>query len=571
MDEIVAVETNHDVIQRMAHARGLLGQYVGVIDKVRAAMAAGELRDPTEANQAAVSARDYASGVEDDTKAMLDTESAAIDSARSESASAASRLRYATFGVLGFAIVLSTVAVLALRRSIVGPIKEAVEAANKVAQGDLEYVIPTGSNDETGRLLLALGSMQSSLRERREVEERALAQMTRIRQALDVSSTNVMIADADGIIIYMNHSLTRMLSAHEASVRKVLPGFDAKKIIGQSFDVFHKNPSHQRNMIGALRSTHNTQIQVGSCCFALSANPIFDPQGKRLGTVVDWKDRTDEVASEGQIGQLVDSAARGDFSQRISVEDKEGFFRVLALSMNKLMETADKGLDDVVRVLGGLARGDLTQKMSGEYEGTWGRLKTDCNLTVDNLGRTIAEVRAAADALTAAAGQVSSTAESISQSTVEQASNVEHTVGSVQQMQSSIKQNSDNAKVTDGMASKASKEAVEGGAAVGKTVEAMKAIATKISHHRRHRLPDQPAGPERGHRGGTRRRARQGFRRGGGRSAQAGRAQPGSGAGDRTVGWLERRSGREGWRAAQADGAVDQQDLGPGAGDFGGL
>ena len=48
-------------------------------------------------------------------------------------------------------------------------------------------------------------------------------------------------------------------------------------------------------------------------------------------------------------------------------------------------------------------------------------------------------------------------------------------------MSASISQNSDNARVTDGMATKASKEAGEGGSAVTQTVTAMKQIAAKIS------------------------------------------------------------------------------------------
>jgi methyl-accepting chemotaxis protein len=481
MDEIVAVESNHDVIQHVAHARGLVAQYADLTDKVRAAINGGELRDPVEANLAIAAAKEFIHGTEDDIKAVVELQNGAMDEARSSSAAAAARLRLVSYGLLGLAVALSGLAVFGLRRSIVGPINQAVQAANKVKDGDLEYAIPVGRRDEAGQLLQALRAMQTSLRERRVADERSIAEMTRIQQALDASSTNVMIADADGTIAYLNRSLTQMLSRNEAEVRKLLPGFDANRLVGQNFDVFHKNPAHQRNLIGKLQGVHRAQIKVGPCCFALSASPIIDAHGKRLGTVVEWNDRTAELAAEGQIAELVYSAAHGDFSQRLSLDDKEGFFRTLAESMNKLMTTADNGLADVVRVLGGLARGDLTEKMDGDYDGTWGVLKNDCNATVENLGKTIAEVRAAADALTAAAEQVSSTAESISQSTTEQASNVEHTVGSVQQMQSSIQQNSDNAKVTDGMASKASKEALEGGEAVGKTVEAMKAIATKIS------------------------------------------------------------------------------------------
>jgi methyl-accepting chemotaxis protein len=481
MDEIVAVETNHDVIQRMAHARGLVAQYAEITEKVRASIESGELREPAEANAAIGPAKEFIHGTEEDVKAVVDAQNAAMDDTRTQSAAAAARLRLVSFGLLALAVALSALAVFGLRRSIVNPIGQAVQAANHVRDGDLDYAIPAGRSDEAGQLLQALSTMQLSLRDRQAADERSIAEMARVQQALDVSSTNLMIADADGVIAYVNRAVQQMLQKNEAELRKTLPTLDAKKLLGQNFDIFHKNPAHQRNLLGNLRGTYRAQIRVGPCCFALTANPIVDDQGKRLGTVVEWTDRTAEVAAEEQLGELVNSAAHGDFAQRISIEDKEGFFKTLAQSLNKLMETADSGLADVVRVLGGVARGDLTEKMVGEYDGTWGQLKKDCNATVENLGRTIADVRAAADALTGAAEQVSSTAESISQSTTEQASNVEHTVGSVQQMQSSIKQNSDNAKVTDGMASKASKEAVEGGEAVGRTVEAMKAIATKIS------------------------------------------------------------------------------------------
>jgi methyl-accepting chemotaxis protein len=87
---------------------------------------------------------------------------------------------------------------------------------------------------------------------------------------------------------------------------------------------------------------------------------------------------------------------------------------------------------------------------------------------------------ARAQALSGAANQVSATAQSLSQAASEQAASVEETTASIDMMSASISQNSDNAKVTDGMATKASKEATEGGQAVTQTVSAMKQIAAKI-------------------------------------------------------------------------------------------
>ena len=62
-----------------------------------------------------------------------------------------------------------------------------------------------------------------------------------------------------------------------------LPAFNVNTLVGQSVDVFHKNPAHQRNMLANLRSTYNTEIKVGKLSFQLIANPIVDAEGNRVG------------------------------------------------------------------------------------------------------------------------------------------------------------------------------------------------------------------------------------------------------------------------------------------------
>jgi methyl-accepting chemotaxis protein len=99
---------------------------------------------------------------------------------------------------------------------------------------------------------------------------------------------------------------------------------------------------------------------------------------------------------------------------------------------------------------------------------------------VDKLSHVVTDVNGGAQALASAAEQISATAQNLSQAASEQAAGVEETSASMEQMTASIAQNTENAKITDGMASKASKDAVEGGQAVAATVEAMKQIAKKI-------------------------------------------------------------------------------------------
>jgi methyl-accepting chemotaxis protein len=100
---------------------------------------------------------------------------------------------------------------------------------------------------------------------------------------------------------------------------------------------------------------------------------------------------------------------------------------------------------------------------------------------VARLSHVVNDVNGGAQALASAAEEISATAQSLSQTASEQAAGVEETSASIEQMTASIAQNTDNAKITDGMASKAANDAVDGGAAVSATVDAMKQIAKKIS------------------------------------------------------------------------------------------
>jgi len=133
----------------------------------------------------------------------------------------------------------------------------------------------------------------------------------------------------------------------------------------------------------------------------------------------------------------------------------------------------------VSRIVSEVASGDLTVRIDTAANDT-DSLLANVKAMVEKLSEVIGEVRSAADNLSSASEEVSATAQSLSQGSSEQAASVEETSASIEQMSASINQNTENAKVTDGMASKAAQEAGEGGAAVSQTVAAMKSIAEKI-------------------------------------------------------------------------------------------
>jgi len=137
-------------------------------------------------------------------------------------------------------------------------------------------------------------------------------------------------------------------------------------------------------------------------------------------------------------------------------------------------------LAESVAAANAIAGGDLTVNIEVDSSDEIGQLKAAMKRMAENLSDTISQVSEATNALSQAAEEVSGTAQSLSQGASEQAASVEQTSSAMEQMSASVVQNAENAKVTDGMATKAAKEAEEGGSAVTLTVAAMKSIAGKI-------------------------------------------------------------------------------------------
>ncbi|WP_295894332.1 methyl-accepting chemotaxis protein [uncultured Vibrio sp.] len=150
---------------------------------------------------------------------------------------------------------------------------------------------------------------------------------------------------------------------------------------------------------------------------------------------------------------------------------------LLAIVITKFITTP---IREAVTIANRLARGDLTSKIDVQGNDEMGQLLRAMQHMVEQLSSIISEVRGASNNLASASDKVSSTAQSMRISSSEQADSVELTTDSMEEMTSSISLNTENAKVTDGMASKAATEAKEGGMAVEQTVAAMRKIAEKI-------------------------------------------------------------------------------------------
>jgi methyl-accepting chemotaxis protein len=363
------------------------------------------------------------------------------------------------------------------QRGMVGSLTEVYDTDLKVA-GLTFGLIATPLFSDSGERLGTVVEWEDKTEAlaRREEEQLEANENARIKQALDKVTANTMIADNEGVVAYMNESVNSMLSHAQNDIRTDLPNFESSTVVGSNFDIFHKNPAHQRNMISQLNSTYRTEIVVGGRTFSLIANPVTNDEGDRIGTVVEWNDRTEEVRIEREIQGMINSVSRGKLDTRIDDSDKSGFFKNLADGLNELVGVTQGVIDDNIRVFDALAHGNLNVKIDKEYEGDFAKLKQDANATVDRLIETVTSIMETAHAVSSGSNEIAQGNADLSQRTEEQASSLEETASSMEEMTSTVKQSSDNANQANELAEAAKGNAQEGGDVVKQAVHAMEAI-----------------------------------------------------------------------------------------------
>ena len=384
--------------------------------------------------------------------------------------------RLMAIGVIVVSLLTVVYLFLGFRRTMLDGIGEIQAGVRRIADGQLDVPVSVSSSDAFGQISSGLNGMQASLLAKLNAEHEVAAANLRVRNALDKASTNIMLADNDGQIVYCNESVLSMMREAESDIRKALPAFSATGLVGRNFDAFHKNPAHQRNMLGNLHGEHRAVVKIGGRTFSLVANPVLNAEGARLGSVVEWLDRTNEVRIEQELADLLQAAVAGDFARRLTLDGKAGFFATLSEGMNNLMGIVATSLEDIARVLNAIARGDLTETITADYGGTFDQLKDDTNTTVERLREVVGQIKEASESINVAAQEISAGNSDLSARTEEQASSLEETASSMEQLNATVKQNADNARQAKELANASNEVAEQGGAMVSRVVGTMGSI-----------------------------------------------------------------------------------------------
>jgi methyl-accepting chemotaxis protein len=346
--------------------------------------------------------------------------------------------RNSVVAIIATIVLLSLLAVamgVVISRAVTGPIRQAMQAIQSVARGDLSVNIPSLTTaDESGRMLAATRDMTLMLR-RFSGETQ---QMVEMHAGPDISHR--IPEDFPGVYGELAVGVNTVIFEHLDSIKDAIAVLNQYAAGDLSQDA--------RRLPGTRAILHESMDAAKASLLAINT----------------------------QIQSLAQAAAAGDFSQRGDALRFDHDFRVMIERLNTMMEVADGNLSQLSHLLQAIANGDLTVRMQGQFHGVFASMRDDANTTVAQLTQIVGRIQHASGSISTAAGEIASGNNDLSRRTEQQAANLEETAASMEELTSTVRQNAEHARQANQLAIGAHSVASQGGDVVGRVVSTMHEI-----------------------------------------------------------------------------------------------
>ena len=322
-------------------------------------------------------------------------------------------------------------------RGLSTAMNNAQNVVTAISNGDLDSRIILEGNDEITVLLKAMQSMQNNLKT-------LVSEINQIVSAAVLGDFGIKINEQgkNGFELEISSNLNKL-----------------SRVVDEAF--------HDTIRVADALSRGDLQQKVTKDykgLFGLTAKGVN-------GTV----DSLTKIVNE--IQSMVDAAANhGEFSYKMNLNDKVGYTKTIAELLNQLSNVTEGALSDIEHIANALADGDLTQTITKDYPGIFGRVKTGVNQTTENLKTVMMEIKETTNVISSVAQEISSGNNDLSHRTEEQAASLEETAASMQELTSTVQHNSENARQANELAANASQTANKGVTVVQDVVSTMENI-----------------------------------------------------------------------------------------------
>ena len=337
-----------------------------------------------------------------------------------------------------------------IMRQLGGEPSLAVEAAGRIAKGDLSVELAVAPDDRVS-LMASMQQMQVELKS-------ALQEITEMvgKAAQGDLTTQIDLSRKQGFVLEMCAALNSLNG-------------NLLRQLGGRPDV-------------AVQAAQ--QIAKGNLDFEIQLRP--DDKESILFAMGTMRDTLGRVVLG--VRQQVNAASEGNFSIQQSTDDKLGYAFELAELLNKLNETANDAFTEISASCNALAHSDLSYRIAHSYPGQFGETVANINSTAENLTQTMRSVIEAIGLVSTAASEIATGNQNLSARTERQASSLQETAASMEQFTSIVKNNTENAQNANAKAIGTREKAESSRQVVQASVDTMRAI--HLSSSRIHEVVD---------------------------------------------------------------------------------
>ncbi|GLQ04840.1 cache domain-containing protein [Sneathiella chinensis] len=300
---------------------------------------------------------------------------------------------------LGIVLAIAIAASLIIGRSITVPLSHMIGTVGKLTQGDFSGKVQTwNSRSEIGVLSQALAIWKQSAISAFQTEV-----------ALDNCTTSVLQLDREGHVTYLNAAALSLLG--ELGLEQ-----DPDMLKGKDLSFMIPDIRTFENTIAHLEGSHTQDLDLNGHALTYTATPVSNAFGERLGTVLEWEDRTE---------QLLQAAERRAAEQKQLADEKA----TMEAQKARAEKTSTLLTDHVIGAIRNVV--DSTSRMKEEATTMTG-ISEDSSRKSQVVSSSSQEATHNVEAVAAAAEQISRSIQGIQTEVTNAAATARNAVGEAQ-------------------------------------------------------------------------------------------------------------------------------------------
>lgn len=261
------------------------------------------------------------------------------------------------------------------------------QVANRVeglAQGDVESEVVLALQPDLGKITKALKTFQTSELERRKQQE--------LQSSLEESSVKGIERIVSDV---KDANFASRLRLRDLSGASMILGTGINQILATTEETVAAQQARDKAML------ESQQEEAAAQALAVA-----------------------------ELNQVVAACSSGIFDKRMNVDSLEGVWREVSDGINQIADTCEKSLGEIRHIMTSVTEGNLTDRMDGNYNGTFDDISVATNSSLEKLHDAFFRIADGASSIDGAVAKLETSTKNLSNSSESQAVAVRTSVSS---------------------------------------------------------------------------------------------------------------------------------------------